>query len=90
MIPLLVPEILPCDSFCDEERRGIGYSSSWMYFIHTTLNTVTGYLLSKEPNKFRQLPPDNVLDGWTRAQLGISCSFLQYMCVETTTYSIEY
>ena len=33
MIPLLVPEISPCDSFCDEdeERRGIGYSSSWIY-----------------------------------------------------------
>ena len=30
MIPLLVPEISPCDGFCDEERRGIGYSSSWI------------------------------------------------------------
>ena len=30
-------------------------------------NAVTGHLLSKEPNKFRQLPLDNVLDGCTRA-----------------------
>ena len=29
MIPRLVTEILPCDGFCDEERRaGIGYSGS--------------------------------------------------------------
>ena len=38
MIPLSVPEILPCDGFVtDEERRGrgrgIGYSSSWMEVV---------------------------------------------------------
>ena len=31
MIPLSVPEISPCDGFCDKERRGeIEYSSSWV------------------------------------------------------------
>ena len=33
MIPRLVPEIFPCDDFCDLRERaagGIEYSSSWM------------------------------------------------------------
>ena len=28
MIPRLVPEILPCDFFCDGRGAGIGYSGS--------------------------------------------------------------
>ena len=32
MIPLLVPEISPCDGFCD--AAGIGYSSSWIGYQH--------------------------------------------------------
>ena len=55
------------------------FNAHFVLFIHTTLNAISRYLLNKEPNKFTQLPLDNVLDGSNRAQLSFHGVSLQYM-----------